>query len=1044
MQNLSSFRVFNASAGSGKTYTLVKEYVKIVLSTSDPNRFQNILAITFTNKAAAEMKARVISNLREFADADILKKKTTMFLHIEQETQLQDEQIHQRAKQVLKSILHQYAAFNITTIDSFTHRLIRNFAFDLGLSLTFDVEMDTQSLLNEAVDLLIAKIGENGELTKALIDFSLQKADEDKAWDITRELREIAQILLNENDLSHIQQLDDKSLADFIELKKNLQKHSNHAITELKRIGESGLQLIEENNIKHSDFYYSQFPKHFQNCISNVSQLSFDPAKGLAKSIENQQYYTKNKSEETKNSIERIIGPLRELYDRSRTLHQEYTLHRLFLGSLIPLAVLKKINECLQEIKEEKNIYLHAEFNALISKHLRAQPAAFIYERIGEKYKHYFIDEMQDTSKLQWQNLIPLIGNALSTENSSLLLVGDSKQSIYRWRGGEAEQFMDLSNDENPFFIDKQVEQLAINYRSHSEIINFNNGFFQFMSAYFNNDSHAKIYFNENQQLSTDKLGGYVNLAFIDSGLSAAEKDKIYSNKIFQTIKTICDQFDLNEICILTRTRKQGVVIANFLTENGIDIISSETLLLDHSHKVQFIIHLLTYLNQRANKEAQLEVLYFLYDFMNLKVDKHVFLSEMLAMSIYSFCETLKEYNIFFSFDRYDRLPFYESIEYIIRCFKLDTSIDGYLLSFLDEALQFTRKNATGTTGFLRYWNDQKDRLSISVPEEKDAVRIMTIHKSKGLEFPVVIFAYDLDIYRELNPKTWYPIQDKEQYNDFDTLLVNVNKTLENVNELGTFLYQKRKNELALDNVNLLYVALTRAIEQLYVISEKRKPSEEPRWYSHFFMEYLKSIKVYDEKMNSYEFGETERTSEKSIRSKKSHELEEFISSSWQDQNINIVASSNLLWDVDRGPSIIYGNLIHEILSRIKTKADIEDAIEQYHLNGTIAHQEIEAIARVIHSVIFHPELAVYFQQNLTVFCEREILTSDKEVIIPDRLVIDEQGRATIIDYKTGTPDKKYHSQLLKYARSVEALGYEVIRQLLVYIGEDIMIEEVN
>ncbi|NNC70021.1 MAG: UvrD-helicase domain-containing protein [Flavobacteriaceae bacterium] len=1044
MQEPSVFNVFNASAGSGKTYMLVKEYLKVLLSTSDINRFKNILAITFTNKAAAEMKDRVLSNLRDFAKAEIVQKKTKMFIQLERETNIQDVLLHERSKKVLQSILYNYSAFNITTIDSFTHRLIRNFAFDLGLSLNFDVEMDARSLLYEAVDLLISNIGEDQELTKVLIDFSLQKANEDKSWDISRELKEIAQILLNENDLLHVQELKDKSLQDFVDLKATLQKRLKSIREEFTEIGKQGLQLIDDHDLNHGDFYRSMIPNHFKKLAADFKSAKFFDQSKLKERIDERNFYSKSKSDDIKTTIEQIIDPLLELYEQSENLYKEYALYSLFLGSLIPLAVLSKINKSLEALKEEKNIHLHAEFNQLISKHLRTQPAPFIYERIGERYKHYFIDEMQDTSKLQWQNLRPLIENALSQENSSLLLVGDAKQSFYRWRGGKAEQFIGLSKNENPFFTEKKVSPLTINYRSYSEIINFNNNFFQFISKYFKKQSYLEIYLKENQQKTTDKIGGYVNLSFIQDGLLAADKDKVYAEKVLEVIDQTKGNYDYNEICVLTRTRKQGVNIANHLTENGIDIISSETLLLENSRKVQFIIHLLSYLQQQSNKEAQLEVLYFVFDHQNIQQDKHHFISELIDCKTEDFFETLKNYSIDFNYRTYSQLPFYESVEYMIRSFKLTKTSDAYLHFFLDEVLSYSIRKSEGAKGFLEYWHEKKDKLSVVVPEEKNAVRIMTIHKSKGLEFPVVIFAYDLDIYRELNPKTWYPITKKEKFHDFDRLLVNVNKSLENVSDTGSKLYQQRRNELELDNINLLYVTLTRAIEQLYIISEKRTLTDEPKWFSQFFIEYLKAIDRYGEDQDEYNFGSKERKSKKDKALQKSFDSGQFISSSWLDHNINIVAASNLLWDSEVGTSIIYGNLIHEILAKIKTKTDIENVIELYVLNGTISSDQISSISRTINDVVEHPFLKDYFQQNLEVYCEREIVTSDKEIIIPDRIVIDENSKTTIIDYKTGKPDKKYHSQLQKYERSVNEIGLQVEKKLLVYIDEAIVIEEVH
>jgi len=253
VQNLATFRVYNASAGSGKTFTLVKEYLKILLQTSDAKRFRYILAVTFTNKAATEMKERVIQNLRVFAKADILTHKTEIFRQLEEELSISATTIHQRAEKVLNNILYNYSAFNITTIDSFTYRLIRSFTFDLGLSLNFDVEMDAKSLLNEAVEGLITKVGEDKELTKVLIDFSLQKANEDKSWDITRELNEIAQLLLNENDNAQVQKIQERPIQDFIDLKTKLYKKQKSTEQEFTQIGKEGLDLIDSRNINYTN-----------------------------------------------------------------------------------------------------------------------------------------------------------------------------------------------------------------------------------------------------------------------------------------------------------------------------------------------------------------------------------------------------------------------------------------------------------------------------------------------------------------------------------------------------------------------------------------------------------------------------------------------------------------------------------------------------------------------------------------------------------------------------------------------------------------------
>ena len=1052
MQNQATFDVYNASAGSGKTFTLVKEYLKILLRTSDANQFKHILAVTFTNKAAAEMKQRVIDNLRAFSKETILQNKTAMFRQLEEELSITDTILQQRAVNVLQNMLDNYAAFNITTIDSFTHRLIRSFAFDLGLSLNFDVEMDAKSLLNEAVEALIDQLGEDTALTNILIDFSLQKTNEDKSWDIARELKEIALLLLNENDKAHVQKIQEKPIRDFIDLKKKLLKKQLEIERKFAEIGKEGLATINAENIDHKSFSYGgEFPNHFKKLEKGlIHDLKFEGR--INKNVEENHHFVAGKaSAREKESIETILEALKTLYFKSKELYEavyeEYTLNKLFLSSLIPLAVLSNINKTLDALKEEKNIRLNAEFNQIISKNLQEQPAAFIYERIGEKFRHYFIDEMQDTSLLQWQNMIPLITNALSQEGTSLLLVGDTKQSIYRWRGSEPTQFLALTSKEdlpanNPFFIPKRIQALDTNYRSYSEIIDFNNHFFQHLAPFFNKPAYTDIYVNENKQKTTSKKGGYVQVSFIEQGIKKAEeKTTAYAEKVLQIITKISNDFNKNEICILTRTRKQGVAIADFLTANGIDIISSETLLLQNSDKVLFIIDVLAYLQSEADKEAALNLIDFLYNALQLTIDKHTFFEHLLHLDTKVFFKELKKYGFHFEAASCMQLSLYESVEYCIRNFYLNTSSDAYIQFFLDEVLRFSLKKSTDVAAFLEFWNDKKEALSIVVPEEKNAVRIMTIHKAKGLEFPVVIYPFELDIYRELNPKIWYPIPNPEDFNGFDSLLISYTKSLETSGKKGKQLYQKHRDELELDNFNLLYVALTRAVEQLYIIGETKKISDTLRTSSQFFINYLQTVGQWQEQCYEYSFGNQKRISKKPISTKKNYEFDKLISTSWQSHAITIVANSSLLWDTDGAVS--YGNLIHELLAHINIEDDIEQTIETYVTTGIITTNQANELQKILMAVVTHPELKTYYQQNNIIYNEREIVTAEKEVIIPDRFVINNKNEVVIIDYKTGKSDKKYHHQLTNYATVIEQLGYKVIKKLLVYIGETIRIEEV-
>jgi len=471
MKKSSSFQVYNASAGSGKTFTLVKEYIKVLLNSDDIFSFQKILAITFTNKAAGEMKERVLSSLEDFADG----KENDLFNVLIKEIRIDKNLIQERSKKILDAILKNYAAFSITTIDSFTHKIIKNFAYDLGLSLNFEVEMDGVSLLNEAVDVLISKIGTDKKLTSLLIDYSLDKTDDDKSWDISRDLSEFAKMLLNEDDVAHFRILADKQLDDFTNLKTKLYNQQKELKESIKKVGEECIQLIDSNDLEHKDFMRGTIPKFFDDLSTKSVNIDFiKRSETIKKAIENNQYYSKSTLDSVASSIDQIVPEIIRLFKESELIYQQFSMNKLALKSIIPLAVLNNINSELETIKEDNNIRLNAEFNQLISDNIKNQPAPFIYERIGQRFQHYFIDEMQDTSVLQWQNLVPLIDNTLAQENSNLLLVGDGKQAIYRWRGGKAEQFIELGSDrENPFHVPKEIKNLDTNYRSYSEIIKF-------------------------------------------------------------------------------------------------------------------------------------------------------------------------------------------------------------------------------------------------------------------------------------------------------------------------------------------------------------------------------------------------------------------------------------------------------------------------------------------------------------------------------------------------------------------------------------------
>lgn len=1040
----SSFKIYNASAGSGKTFTLAKTYIKILVNSKNNEQFKSILAITFTNKAVGEMKERIIEMLRVFSQEKSLTEPHPMFSAICEELSITPEFLIKRSKQILKHIMHNYGAFDISTIDGFTHRVIRTFAHDLKLPVNFEVELDQERLLNEAVDNLISRAGDNKTLTQTLVDFAIEKADDDKSWDISYDFNKIAKLLVNENDIPAIETFKDKSIEDFKSLKSVLIKDIAIIEKDIIVFAGTALTLIEECGLQFDDFNRKSLPNHFFNLSQGNLGVSFDSA-WQNDLIEGGALYPKRVTDTIASTIDSIQPNLSEAFLKTKTLIFELKLKQGIYKNITPLSVLNAIQQELNILKEEQNKMLISEFNKIISKEIKGQPTPFIYERLGEKFKHYFIDEFQDTSKMQWENLVPLLDNALSAPNGSAMLVGDAKQAIYRWRGGEPGQFINLYNKStNPFQIEAEVLSLDTNYRSAKEIINFNNEFFKFLSRnYFNDDRYAELYRNSKQNTFKD-IEGYVNIEFLDISKDD-DANELYTLSVFKTIEDcLKNGFVLDDICIIVRKRKEGVEIAKYLSEKGIKITSSETLLLKNSDKVHFIDSFLKLLLQVDNDSLKIEVLTFIANQHHVE-DKHSFYSAHLGIGFDDMLKKLENLNIFTDKNKLLKLPLYELVEEVIRTFNLHNTSDAFIQFYLDVVLEFTQQQNSDLSSFINYFEKKKDNLSVISPQNNNAVQIMTIHKSKGLEFPVVIFPYaDLNIYKEIDPKVWFPV-DKNNFQGFETLLINYNTDIEHFGDIGKHLYDLQKSQLELDNINLLYVALTRAVEQLFIITKKDIKSKgmvNDKTYAGMLISYLQEKELWSDSTLTYGFGSSKTIRQKTELEKDANSIS-LISVPKENHNLQIITKAGQLWDTKQGEAIERGNLVHLLLSKIITLEDIDFAIDDLLASGDITTIEVQDLRTTLMDVIQHPEISLFFNNEHEVYNERDIVTPSGELIRPDRINISSNNDVTIIDYKTGDHKTLHKSQLNSYATILEAMDYPITRKFLVYINESVEVVEV-
>ncbi|MCF6139956.1 UvrD-helicase domain-containing protein [Flavobacterium sp. K77] len=1049
-----SFSIYDASAGSGKTYALVKEYLKIILTAHKNDAYRHILAITFTNKAVHEMKSRIVGSLSEFAKDEPSDKAHDLMLDLAAATQLSVIQIKVKSQQIIKHIIHNYAAFDISTIDKFTHKVIRAFAHDLNLPMTFEVTLDTENLLIEAVDAIIAQAGEDETLTKLLIDFTMEKTDDDKSWDISREILDTGKLVLNENNRNEITHFQDKSIAEFVAIKNKLDTTCKELEKETVVFAEEIVSLIDKNGIDVKSFSRGTFPNH----IASIQQGKFNPKNKMFLEFDDIAI-NKTAKDRDRDLIESLIP---QMLDQLKTIYgtfEKINFYKAFLKNITPLSLLNTVTNELAKIQEEQNVLSISEFNAIIHREIQNQPAPFIYERLGERYRHFFIDEFQDTSEMQWQNLIPLIDNALAGQDDygvkgTLMIVGDPKQSIYRWRGGKAEQFIELSKDNNPFSNpDKVLEHLDKNYRSYSQVIEFNNAFFKLIANHFDQPDYRDLYENHSSQKTNDKKGGFVSIAFIpnidkksadaeeSSDEEVLDKADLYLEATLTTIQKVLQEgFEYKDIVLLTRKRDQGIAIANYLTEKKIPLLSSETLMIQNATEVQLIIHLLKYLKNSADLEAKAHFLYHIGLNSQTELPVHDFIAQGMALKQEAdFEKWLLQCNVALSFQNIRKKSLYEAVEVIIAKFLQSQKSNAYVQYFLDIVLERDVRNQAGIADFVSFWEKSGHKYSIPSPEGTNAVRIMTIHKSKGLEFPVVIFPFaEEDYNRKPKDKLW--LNAAEEDLGIPKVLIDNSSSVEGFGDEAAEVYQQKKQEELLDNVNVLYVALTRAEEQLYVISNMNLSSKGELPKNNmctFFIEYLQANGGFDENQFLYESGNSKRLSVAKPHVDSSRVIP-FVQEVLNPKNIKIAQREALMWGTQQQEAIEYGNLIHEILSFVKTYDEVDVAITKAIESGMIAITQQETVRTSLQEIVSHYELAACFAKGNTVLNEQTIIQKEGGTIKPDRMVVNSNNEVYLLDYKTGMHQKKYGQQLHNYQQAIEAMGYKVTKKALIYIGKGI------
>lgn len=985
------------------------------------------------------MKYRILDALKNISENNA--KGVELINILSKEINLPAHELNNRSSALLSEILHNYSDFAISTIDSFTHKIVKTFAYDLKLPVNFNIETNTGDFYQKVISGLIAKVGENPELTELLVKYATSNAEDNNGWDPESKLAEFSNLMQKEDaeiNLDKLKKLNQQELQAF-------QEEINEFIKSFKAIvkeaGAKAVRLIEENNLTDNNFWYTKAGPHrvFYKWKSISNEKYSDLlSKRVLEAITKDKWQNSTNTAEENQRIVTIVPKLNkiatETLDYITENGKHYNLFSLIEKNIYSIILVNELKLISEEFKTEEQIVFISEFNSKISNIVSEEPAPFIYERLGERYQHYLLDEFQDTSTLQWMNLLPLIDNSLGMGKFNLI-VGDGKQSIYRWRNANVQQFNilpDLQNPQNNSVIEERkdslqrnfaLEILKTNYRSLKEVVNFNNSFFNYLPDKILSAQFASIYDKQAQEIKKSK-GGYVTLQY-----GKVEKEildeRTFSNLTRHITNAIDSGFEYKDICVIVRNNSSGNKIANHLIEQKIPVISSDSLLLKNNSEINCIVNFLKHLNNPSDLISAASVLN--YCFINTESSQRIYdvLNQTKSLIL-----ALNKLGLTVSAELFYQKNVFDICVHIISLLKLESKNPQYIRFFLDEVNDYLVNKTGSVNDFIIWWGKRQDQASLIIPEGVNAVKIMTIHKSKGLEFPVVILPFfNWETYKSTN--AWVELE------KFKTQLpigvINISK---GISDAGLEeVYELEKNEQFLDNLNLIYVAFTRAVERLHVISYKSKAYRKETisdWIENYI---INNINNPSEEL--IELGKPElKQSQSHSESLKSFDISELNINNNPDL-IKIKGTHKLKTSEESGMAIENGIKMHYILSEIGSSADIDHVLNKMTDTGIISSSEKENLITKINSFVYHPLISKYYSGNYKFKNEAELITDTGELLRPDKVIYDDD-EVVIIDYKTGQPDLRKHSlQMKKYSDALLNMGASKTKSILVYLDEN-------
>ncbi|MHB9055641.1 MAG: UvrD-helicase domain-containing protein [Paludibacteraceae bacterium] len=1078
--------IYRASAGSGKTFQLTKDYIFLLFDALENNSLRphrRILAVTFTNKATDEMKSRILKELYSLSRGE----KSNYRSDLMEKFTLSEKEVNEQAGKILIHILHDYSSFSISTIDKFFQQVVRSFAREIGISGGYNLELDNEVTLQQAVDNLYMNLSEKGneQLLAWMTDFSEEQIVDGKSWNIEREITKLGKEIFKEDYQHKVEETREK--LHNREFLNTYREKLNNIISGFKgkiyNAAEDTLAFLKSHNLEPD--YFNR--KMMYSTLENFKKGKYELGSIFLSFMESSaNCYTRKQESAIKNAIDHAYNNgLKEKLDRIIHILNEdiinYNSALIIKKHLNTLGILSDLAYEVKKLTNEQNVMLLSDTNLLLNKIIDNSDTPFVYERTGVNIDHYMIDEFQDTSVLQWKNFKPLISNSLSgglqDKSNQNMVVGDVKQSIYRWRNSDWKL---LDEQVNHDFSPRQVNEqtLDTNWRSDKNVIQFNNLFFKSASALLQeklseniraaitenpsleslNTKIVHAYSDIEQHVSNKAATGHVQIQFIEKEGTKTDWETSVLERIPALLEDLVDRgYQPADIAFLVRSNKDATQLINFLltyknapeARSGFsyEIVGNEGLTMTSSPSVNFIIAVLS-LIFNPQDDINRTIMQYSYQLGKLKSSEDQAVRSCFAKVE----EKSAAQSAFFTpeenkcIEEISRLSLFEAVEKLISTFRLEEWYNEtvFLQAFQDIVFKFVNSRNADLSSFLRWWADNGEKQFISAPENQYAFRVMTVHKSKGLDFKVVIVPFcnwELDAARN-KPLIWCetPV---EPFNELPLMPVEYSKGL-----ADSIFRNEYFNELMhqyVDNLNLAYVAFTRARNEMICFAEKpsKIPFEKINTVSDLLYCCLSDTTNaglsphWNAEIAAFELGEPTTAVYKEKREESiTQKLTSYPVIDSSDR-LKIRHTSADYWKTlpIAESRVNYGIIMHDILRKTVSRGDEEKAVNEQLISGKISDDDLKIIRKELKHFWSLPEVDAWFVSEAEVLNEATILLPTGEHYRPDRIIL-KDNEVTIVDYKFGEEEHQYHlRQLQQYVSLLLQMGYDKINSYLYYVS---------